>query len=282
MKLVGDMAGALSATLDLAVRGKGLGEGGAVDLATLGRSATATPDQALTVAREFESLLVGEVFKAMRETVPDSPLFGGGFSHDVFTGMLDEQLARQAAEGGSGFGLAETMVQQMGGAGTSAPLSVQTALALNDGTWVRPVDEDTLRTSRAQRFGAARPGHVHHGLDLDPGLGTPVRAAGDGVVRTVSRNRDTSGGLTVEVAHRGGAIVTRYLHLGDIRADLAPGSHLSAGEEIGTVGDTGSASRGAHLHFEIEEHLSNGAKRPLDPEGWVKGWPKAGGTGAPR
>jgi len=277
------MGGALGATLDLAVRGKGLGVDGARDLATLGKSATADPDQALTVAREFESLLVNEVFKAMRQTVPESPLFGGGFSNDVFTSMLDEQLARQAAEGGSGFGLAETMAQQMGG-GTapSSPLSVQTALALNDGTWVRPVDEDSLRTSRAQRFGAARPGHVHQGLDLDPGEGTPVRVAGDGVVRAVSRNPDTSGGLTVEVAHRGGAIVTRYLHLADIRADLTPGSHLSAGEEIGTVGDTGTASRGAHLHFEIEEHLPSGAKKPLDPEGWVKGWPQAGGTAAPR
>ncbi len=40
-------------------------------------------------ANQFESLLLGELYKVMRNTVPESSMFGS-MSNDVFTGMLDE------------------------------------------------------------------------------------------------------------------------------------------------------------------------------------------------
>jgi murein DD-endopeptidase MepM/ murein hydrolase activator NlpD len=225
------------------------------------------------VATEFEGLLMNELLKTMRKTVPESPFFGG-FSNDVFTSMLDEQLSRESARGGA-LGLTGILERQLGGSSAGSPLSSETMTALADGRWVKPVDSELVAPSQAQSFGASRPGHIHAGIDLAPGEGTPVRAAAGGVVTAVSRDPDTAGGLSVELSHHGGRLTTRYLHLEDVRADLVPGSTVAAGETLGAVGDTGSASHGAHLHFELEEHLPGGTKNHLDPEPYVRSWPLA-------
>lgn len=62
----------------------------------------------------------------------------------------------------------------------------------------------------------------------------------------------------VEIAH-GSDTLTRYAHLSDVPDDLAQGQRVMAGDVIGRVGATGTAT-GPNLHYEV---LVNG--RPTDP-----------------
>jgi murein DD-endopeptidase MepM/ murein hydrolase activator NlpD len=87
----------------------------------------------------------------------------------------------------------------------------------------------------------------HEGIDFAAAIGSPVRAAGEGVVVTAGR---TGGyGNLIEIRHRNG-IVTRYGHLSHIDVGVRPGTRVSQGEVIGEVGMTGLATA-PHLHYEF-------------------------------
>lgn len=86
----------------------------------------------------------------------------------------------------------------------------------------------------------------HNGIDFISPSGTPVYAAGDGIVTNVTRSRSGSGNV-VEIAHEGG-YVTRYAHLEDIT--VPKGRKVSAGMLIGHVGISGQTFA-PHLHYEV-------------------------------
>lgn len=65
-------------------------------------------------SREFETLFVNEMFKAMRKTVPDNELLGQNSSTEMYTEMLDMETAK-AATRGKGLGIAEAMYNQLAG-----------------------------------------------------------------------------------------------------------------------------------------------------------------------
>jgi murein DD-endopeptidase MepM/ murein hydrolase activator NlpD len=94
----------------------------------------------------------------------------------------------------------------------------------------------------------------HSGADIRAKSGTPVFAAGDGVV--VFAGRQGGYGNIVMLDH-GGGVITRYAHLRRILA--AKGDVITAGMRIGQVGSTGRAT-GPHLHFEVRLEGS-----PVDP-----------------
>lgn len=50
-------------------------------------------------AQQMEGVFVQQLFKAMRETVPDGELARGGMGEEIFTGLLDQQVAESAALG---------------------------------------------------------------------------------------------------------------------------------------------------------------------------------------
>lgn len=85
----------------------------------------------------------------------------------------------------------------------------------------------------------------HRGADVRARPGTPVVAAGDGVV--VFAGRQGGYGNVIHVDH-GGGVVTRYAHLRRIEARRH--ATVTAGQRIGQVGSTGRAT-GPHLHFEV-------------------------------
>ncbi len=87
----------------------------------------------------------------------------------------------------------------------------------------------------------------HEGVDFAASTGTPVRAAGDGIV--VRAGRAGGYGNLVEIRHRNG-VTTRYGHLSRIASGLRAGVHVSQAQEIGKVGSTGLAT-GPHLHYEF-------------------------------
>ncbi len=85
----------------------------------------------------------------------------------------------------------------------------------------------------------------HSGADIRAASGTPVLAAGDGVI--VFTGRRGGYGNVIDVSH-GGGVITRYAHLRRIEARTD--AIVTAGQRIGQVGRTGRAT-GPHLHFEV-------------------------------
>ena len=97
---------------------------------------------------------------------------------------------------------------------------------------------------------------LHTGVDYAAPRGTPIMAAGDGIVE---RSGWTSGyGQFTLVKHTNG-YETGYGHQSQIAKGIVPGAHIHQGQIIGYVGSTG-LSTGPHLHFEVRV---NGT--PVDP-----------------
>ena len=92
---------------------------------------------------------------------------------------------------------------------------------------------------------------MHMGIDFGAPTGTPVYAAGDGVVEKAAW---TNGyGRWLQIKHAGG-IETGYGHLS--RWAVRQGEHVHQGQVVAYVGSTG-LSTGPHLHF---EEMVNGQK----------------------
>ena len=82
-------------------------------------------------------------------------------------------------------------------------------------------------------------------MDFNASIGTPILAAGDGVVLKVDHN--DSYGNYVEVLHRDD-VVSKYAHASQFI--VQEGQKVLRGQKIGVVGSTGR-STGPHLHFEV-------------------------------
>lgn len=87
----------------------------------------------------------------------------------------------------------------------------------------------------------------HEGTDYSAAPGTPVMAAGDGVV--LKAGYGGGYGNLIEIRHRNG-ITTRYGHLRGFARGIHAGARVTQGEVIGFVGSTGLAT-GPHLHYEF-------------------------------
>ena len=87
----------------------------------------------------------------------------------------------------------------------------------------------------------------HEGTDYSASRGTPVLAAGDGVV--IRAGWGGGYGNLVELRHRNG-ITTRYGHLSRFGRGIRPGVRVKQGDVVGLVGSSGLAS-GPHLHYEF-------------------------------
>lgn len=90
----------------------------------------------------------------------------------------------------------------------------------------------------------------HTGVDLAATRGTPVHAAGDGVVASVGWLGGY--GRLVKIEHAMG-YSTRYAHLSRYADGLDEGDRVEQGEIIGYVGESGRTT-GYHLHFEIRKN----------------------------
>lgn len=85
----------------------------------------------------------------------------------------------------------------------------------------------------------------HTGVDVAASYGTPIRAAGDGVV--ISSAYREAYGYTVEIDH-GYGLGTLYAH--NSRMLVSEGDQVRRGDVIARMGSTGRAT-GPHLHFEV-------------------------------
>lgn len=88
---------------------------------------------------------------------------------------------------------------------------------------------------------------MHKGIDFAAPRGTPIYAAGDGVIERAGPF--SSYGNYVEIRHRAG-LETAYGHMNAVKAGIRAGTRVKQGQVIGYVGSTGRAT-GPHLHYEI-------------------------------
>lgn len=88
---------------------------------------------------------------------------------------------------------------------------------------------------------------MHRGLDFGARRGTPVMAAGDGVIE--KSQRFGAYGKYVRIRHTS-RYKTAYAHLSAFGRGVRRGRRVKQGQVIGYVGATGRAT-GPHLHYEV-------------------------------
>ena len=93
----------------------------------------------------------------------------------------------------------------------------------------------------------------HKGVDFGAPTGTPIQAAGDGVIE--KKGWFGGYGNYVRLKHNS-EFATAYAHMSRFAPGIAEGSRVRQGQVIGYVGSTGM-STGPHLHYEI---LKRGAQ----------------------
>lgn len=95
---------------------------------------------------------------------------------------------------------------------------------------------------------------LHKGVDFAAPTGTPIYAAGAGVVERAGRFG--SYGNYIRIRHFGTILKTAYAHLSRFAKGMRSGKSVKQGQIIGYVGATGRA-KGAHLHYEV---IKNGVQ----------------------
>ena len=117
-----------------------------------------------------------------------------------------------------------------------------------DSLLLRPVDQGRLSAAYGMRqHPILKRRMMHRGIDWAAPRGTPVRAAGHGLVH--AQGSFGSYGRYLRIEH-GGAVATAYAHLEGFAPGLRPGHPVRQGDLIGYVGSSGRAT-GPHLHYEL-------------------------------
>ena len=152
--------------------------------------------------------------------------------------------------------------------GTSGPtvdhrdhvhISVAGDAATGIDTWVQPLPPDTYTLSSPygpREDPTGRGTSFHAGLDFSAAAGTPIRAATDGTVTAAGWSGDYGNLVVVD---QGNGVQTYYAHQIDGAIIVEAGDQVTAGQQIGAVGQTGR-STGPHLHFEVRID-----DEPVDP-----------------
>jgi septal ring factor EnvC (AmiA/AmiB activator) len=97
------------------------------------------------------------------------------------------------------------------------------------------------------------------GIDIAVGAGTAVKATLIGEVAYISWLRGYGSFIIVD---HGDSYYSLYAHLEEIEVEV--GQQVTAGENLGTVGDSGTLS-GPQLHFELRR-----GQEQLDPSEWLR------------
>jgi murein DD-endopeptidase MepM/ murein hydrolase activator NlpD len=88
---------------------------------------------------------------------------------------------------------------------------------------------------------------MHTGVDWSNKVGTPILAAGNGVIRKAGW--DSGYGRRVEIDHANG-YTTTYSHMSGFGNGIETGIRVRQGQIIGYLGSSG-LSTGPHLHYEV-------------------------------
>jgi murein DD-endopeptidase MepM/ murein hydrolase activator NlpD len=164
--------------------------------------------------------------------------------HDAALAQHDQAEAALQAE-------SDRIAQELQGSGGGP--------ALGNGTFIWPVNAPITSPFGYRTDPVTGAIGFHAGLDLGAPCGTPIKAAGTGIVVSAGFNSGGYGNMTL-ISH-GAGMSTLYGHQSSII--VAEGQSVAQGQVIGYVGSTGK-STGCHLHFEVRV---NG--NPVDPLGYL-------------
>ena len=114
----------------------------------------------------------------------------------------------------------------------------------------------------------ARAGRGHDGVDIAANIGTPVRAAHDGVVRWVETRSDAQWIHPELIVQHQDNVYIRYYHIDRIQVQF--GDTVKQGQTLAYVAYTGHAGPNAagvytgrpHLHMETRDR----SRRSFDPQ----------------
>lgn len=151
--------------------------------------------------------------------------------------------------------------------------------------WIPMPKSEYGKVGYTSGFGM-RDGKMHTGIDLDGDPGIKIISPFAGTVYDLNRgavegDKSAGGGYgnLVGIAHDQPKIFTYYGHLKDVSDSLKIGGKVSAGEVIGTMGNTGH-SFGSHLHWEVRQSERGGQ---IDPAAWTRSVrPPASAAGEPK
>ena len=113
----------------------------------------------------------------------------------------------------------------------------------------------TQRVRLPHRSGHRCDRRTTRGIDIGAPCGTPIKAAGTGVILSAGFNSGGYGNMTL--INHGNGLSTLYGHQSSII--VSAGQSVTQGQVIGYVGSTGK-STGCHLHFEVRV-----SGNPVDP-----------------
>ncbi|BCJ52261.1 hypothetical protein Asp14428_37360 [Actinoplanes sp. NBRC 14428] len=199
---------------------------------------------------------------APSEALAGTPTTTGPGTPAVTTGPADrtgaDPTASQPAEAGATATAAGEANTQ--GTGTAGPADISSVAQRRKvkplPLWVNPMPQGSVTSCFGQRWG-----RLHAGVDLAAASGTPIVAAGKGIV--VAAGPAEGYGNAVLIDH-GNGYLTHYGHMSVITAKL--GQRVRAGDQIGEEGSTGH-STGPHLHFEVHQ---GSYQNPIEPTGWMR------------
>ncbi|EJA1955521.1 phage tail tape measure protein [Staphylococcus pseudintermedius] len=113
-------------------------------------------------------------------------------------------------------------------------------------------------------------GGVHHGVDYDTPVGTPIRTPMSGRVRSWYDNYGGGKAITVQK----GRTFLWFMHLSEQLRRT--GEQIKAGQLIGKSGNTGSMTNYRHLHFQVNQG-GEANRFSTDPIPWLRKNDKTGG-----
>lgn len=112
----------------------------------------------------------------------------------------------------------------------------------------KPISAGEMRSGFGMRYHPIlRYSKMHSGVDWSAPIGTPIVAAGSGVV--LKAQWDSGYGRRVEIQHPNGYITT-YNHMSGFAKGVTEGVRVRQGQVVGYLGSSG-LSTGPHLHYEV-------------------------------
>ncbi len=220
-------------------------------LLNVAKTGKPSPETIRSLAREMEALFVYELLKAMRKTVNISSR--RDFQKDVYTTIIDIELARVLSE--KGLGLKEVLFRQLSHTIKENEEYVKETTTDKSNRKVFPAEGQISSSYGWRVHPVTGKKRFHYGIDISAPMGTEIKAVKGGKV-IFSGTRPGYGNLII-IDH-GDGFITKYAHN---KVNLVKeGQTVEDAEVIALVGNSG-LSTGPHLHFEV---LCNG--KHIDPE----------------
>lgn len=209
----------------------------------------------------YESGLKAGVPADVLRTIVKTYSYNIDFQRDIHSGDAFEVLYEQDAdEAGRGMGDATLIYAALQVAGKIVPI-YRVAMpgggfefydakgaSIRKGLLRTPVESAKLTSGFGMRrhpvMGFSR---MHKGVDFAAATGSPIYAAGSGIVEEAGRK--SGFGNYVRIRHNG-KLSTAYGHMNAFARGITRGVRVSQGDLIGYVGSTG-ISTGPHLHYEV-------------------------------